>query len=78
MRLLARPLEWLGQRRLPGDDGLRIVRKGDRGEHQLDVDPIEELARIVGAADAREPRPHKRPTGARRTTSAARSHRGPR
>jgi hypothetical protein len=34
-------LEWLHRRKATGDDGPRIIRKGDRGERQPLVEPIE-------------------------------------
>jgi hypothetical protein len=43
--------------RAAGDDGARIIRKGDRGEPQPDTDPLEELIRIVGESPADNRRP---------------------
>jgi hypothetical protein len=50
--------------------GPRIVRKSsNRGERQPDIDQLEELIRIVGEADAREPPRRAKPTSARRIRS---------
>ena len=45
MRLLASLVEWLRRRKPAVDDGPRIIRKGERGERQRDVDQLEELLR---------------------------------
>jgi hypothetical protein len=67
MTLLGRLVEWLSRRKPSGDDGPRIIRKSsERSERELDIDPLEELVRLVGEADASEPQRHakadKRPT----------------
>jgi hypothetical protein len=53
MTLLGLLIEWL-RRKHALDDGPRIVRKGDRCEREPEVDPLEELARIVFDARRRQ------------------------
>jgi hypothetical protein len=65
MTPLGRLIEWLRRRKPTRDDGgPRIFPKGDGLERQPEVDPLDELLRIVGEADASEPRPRAKPTGA--------------
>ena len=71
MTLLGRLIEWL-RRKPPLNDGPRIVRKGGGRERERDVDPLEELVRIVGDAGADAPRPRTKPTNARRIRSSGR------
>ena len=59
MTLLGRLIEWLRRKPAP-DDGPRIVRTGDRCEREPEVDPLEELVRIVGDASGDAPRPRTR------------------
>ena len=61
-RLLAWPPTWPA-----GDDGARIVRKGERGEPQ-DTYPLEELIRIVGETHVDESQ-RRADAGLRRTTA---------
>jgi len=63
-------LEWLRRRKPAHDDGPLIIHKGDRREPQPPVDPIEELARIVG--DSGDRRPRAKPTSTRRVRSRPR------
>ena len=39
---------WLRQRKSEDLDEPHIIRKGDGGERRPDVDPLDELVRIVG------------------------------
>ncbi len=71
MTLLGQLIGWLRRKPAP-DDGPRIVRKGDRREREPDMDPLEELVRIVGDAGADAPRPRTKPTNARRIRSSGR------
>lgn len=59
-----RLLEWMRER--------RAAKSSARSEPEPDIDPIEELVRIVGEADANEPRLHAKPTTARRVRSRPR------
>ena len=74
--LASRMLDWLRQRfeaAKPATTGRAYLRKSsERRERQPDVDQVEELVRIVGEADASEPRPRTRPTSARRIRSRPR------
>jgi hypothetical protein len=73
MTIIPRLVEWLRRREPRGDDGARPIRKSsERRERQPDVEQIEELVRIVGEADASEPRPHTKPTNERRIRSRPR------
>jgi hypothetical protein len=67
MTLLGRLIEWLRRKPAP-DDGPRIVRKDDQCA-RTEVDPLEELVRIVGDARRDAPRPRTKLTNARRIRS---------
>jgi hypothetical protein len=54
--LVRRLLAWLHRRGPAGDEGARIIRKGDQGKPQPDTDPIQELVRIVGESNGDDAR----------------------
>jgi hypothetical protein len=68
-------IEWL-RRKHALHDGPRIVRKGDRCEREPEVDPLEELARIVCDASSDTLRPRTKLTNARRIRSRPPIRRG--
>jgi hypothetical protein len=79
MTLVVRLVEWLPLRKPADLDGPHVVRKAARATRRPELDPLEELVRLVGQVDANEPGPRKKPISARRTISKpARSARGPR
>jgi hypothetical protein len=75
MTLLGLLIEWL-RRKHALDEGPRIVRKGDRCEREPEVDPLEELARIVGDASGDALRPRTKLMDARRIRSRPPIRRG--
>ena len=69
MTLLGRLIEWLSRRKPTSHDGACPIRKSsNQGDRQPDLDQIEELRRLIGAAcDATRSR--TKPTNPRRARS---------
>jgi hypothetical protein len=63
-------LKWLRRRReaarRDAEDAERLRKRNDDGGSASNPDPLEELARIIGEAQADDPR-HRRAVGAHRT-----------
>jgi hypothetical protein len=58
-KMLGRLIEWLRRRKPPLDERKRIIRKSsERGDGEPDIDPLDELVRLVGDAQADERTAH--------------------
>jgi hypothetical protein len=68
--MLGRLIEWLRRRKPPLDERTRIIRKSsERGDGEPDIDPLDELVRLVGDASGDALRSRTKPTSARRIRS---------
>jgi hypothetical protein len=70
MTILGRLLDWLRRRKPKREDTPQPIRKSsDRGEREPHVDPVEELAKLIGQTEPGDPLSRGKPTSARRIRS---------